>query len=373
MLYVCVCVILLVSACGAPSSRYYEIVSIHHFLTLRLSFFSSSRIIEQVVLDESSEAAARARANANMRIKFKERMANIKRALYVRTIVEDEEYDKMEEDDEEGGGRGCSEDNPPLDHRVIVVTEEDDAIAIAAPALVGCRDIITIEEDDDEDDGGDEGAAGRREPVDSSPRATTTTTATTTTRRDPPRLSLSSPRRYTDALNCGGRRPHFPDALSCDRSAASCEKNNAVIGEGGGSVTARPRPSFEAGASAIAITSIVSTYGEECNICLSQFQVGDHAAWSSRHGMDDREADVFCKHVFHEECITRWLLVRDRCPICRESYVPETNSSIGTIATPANVGQDLEQGGGGDDGVTVEEITSTPLVRRIIERFGSAQ
>ena len=73
-------------------------------------------------------------------------------------------------------------------------------------------------------------------------------------------------------------------------------------------------------AGAIPLSAIVSEYGEECHICLSQFQVGDHAAWSSRGGGAGAggSAAVVCTHVFHEECITRWLLVRDRCPICRE-------------------------------------------------------
>ena len=49
------------------------------------------------MLDESSDAAARARANSVMLAKFKERMSRIKRALYVRTIVDDD-------DEGEGGG-----------------------------------------------------------------------------------------------------------------------------------------------------------------------------------------------------------------------------------------------------------------------------
>ena len=99
-----------------------------------------------------------------------------------------------------------------------------------------------------------------------------------------------------------------------------------------------------------------SRYDEECNICLTQFQVGDSAAWSMQYGKmllplagsnrtmcdgaatDDNNPGLprirnvassslndecgVCKHVFHEECISRWLLVRDGCPICRRSYFP---------------------------------------------------
>jgi len=137
----------------------------------------------------------------------------------------------------------------------------------------------------------------------------------------------------------------------------------------------------------ISLAAIKSLYGEECNICLSQFQVGDRAAWRKDHanaacesvgtaqGMcvidnDTNGGDKMnisagneaaghrCTHVFHEECISRWLLVRDGCPICRRSYlldevddaaandsvVPSTVTATGTIIG-ANHEIDLELGG----------------------------
>mmetsp|Transcript_21093 Transcript_21093/g.45144 ORF Transcript_21093/g.45144 Transcript_21093/m.45144 type:complete len:133 (+) Transcript_21093:2-400(+) len=56
--------------------------------------------------------------------------------------------------------------------------------------------------------------------------------------------------------------------------------------------------------------------GEECNICLGPFKVGNIVAWSNQH--------CGCKHTFHAQCISRWLLVRDECPICRRSFCLET-------------------------------------------------
>ncbi|KAL3768505.1 hypothetical protein ACHAW5_002462 [Stephanodiscus triporus] len=349
-------------------------------------YLRKKRGLRAVILDESSEAAARARTNPSIHAKLKARMANIKQALYVRVIVDDDEGIE-----EEGGGG--MEDHPDGGG-------EDDARgatadrAASAPAAVGAvptplaeRRIVTIveeEEDHVEGDGGggiapprprasSEGAAGApttastAEEDDRRPRSSDLSSSP----RDPPRLSLSSSssKRYTDALNCGGRRSHYSDALNC--GTAACSGNHA-IGGGGGGVPRASRPSPEA--HSVPISTIISTYGEECNICLGAFQVGDHAAWSTtRRGEDD----AACGHVFHEECITRWLLVRDRCPICRESYFP-TDSSTGTIVAATDDragvddGPDLERGEVGDDVSPDVEIRSTPLFRRMIDRFGPA-
>jgi hypothetical protein len=72
---------------------------------------------------------------------------------------------------------------------------------------------------------------------------------------------------------------------------------------------------------------------EECNICLSAFQVGDRIAWSRTNKSLNNviesqgdpvdcvlQKDTACCHIFHAECIERWLLVREGCPVCRRSY-----------------------------------------------------
>jgi len=72
--------------------------------------------------------------------------------------------------------------------------------------------------------------------------------------------------------------------------------------------------------------------------------------------------------------------------MCRESYFPteDAPTAAGTIVAadvPATAdraggghdGPDLERGqNNGDDGISDVEIRSTPLVRRMIERFGPA-
>lgn len=46
-----------------------------------------------------------------------------------------------------------------------------------------------------------------------------------------------------------------------------------------------------------------------CSICLEAYAIGDRVAWD-RH-------DHTCLHVFHEECITEWLMTHNDCPSCR--------------------------------------------------------
>jgi hypothetical protein len=50
-----------------------------------------------------------------------------------------------------------------------------------------------------------------------------------------------------------------------------------------------------------------------CAICLSNYEPCDRVCES-----------VSCKHIFHEACMSAWLIKHDRCPICREPYLVET-------------------------------------------------
>jgi len=51
-----------------------------------------------------------------------------------------------------------------------------------------------------------------------------------------------------------------------------------------------------------------------CSICLTSYCKGDSLVWSS---------NTLCPHVYHFECIMRWLCLRDesQCPMCRREYV----------------------------------------------------
>lgn len=50
---------------------------------------------------------------------------------------------------------------------------------------------------------------------------------------------------------------------------------------------------------------------EVCIICMEDYQVGEEIGWSKNRQ---------CHHVFHKECILKWLKTRRQCPICRNSY-----------------------------------------------------
>jgi len=51
--------------------------------------------------------------------------------------------------------------------------------------------------------------------------------------------------------------------------------------------------------------------GNVCTICLEHFGVGEEVAWSRQPS---------CRHVFHRECITQWLMKSGECPMCRVEY-----------------------------------------------------
>ena len=57
-----------------------------------------------------------------------------------------------------------------------------------------------------------------------------------------------------------------------------------------------------------------------CSICLCEYETGEEISWSPNE---------HCKHSFHKECITEWLMKRDDCPVCRRNFVE--NEGQGTL------------------------------------------
>lgn len=340
----------------------------------------------QTVLDESTDASRRARTNAEMEAKLKERLRIIQRALYVRMIIDDNDImEKEDDDDDKEKDRGRDDNStktyrdatenklppPPQDSTTdgrggLAVTKM--AVAAAATADMSCTvDVDTVQSCHDDRTSSNAGITSDVLGSDNVPIKTNIIGGGVMTL-----LCTSS-----SNANASAHRRH------CHQQQQQC--------------------------ATIHLTTKVSTYrGEECNICLSSFQVGDRVAWRRSDnnnedvidvGGEDDNRGVFavregrvdhrgCKHVFHEECITRWLLVRDRCPTCRESYFSDraaatdlstTTSGSGGTATAVtlmnevnDVDTDLEQGRGNDDVVNVS-FRSTPLIRRMIERYGTGR
>jgi len=326
-----------------------------------------------------------------MQTKLKKRLANIKRALYVRIIVNN---DDIIDDNDVGECMGAENG---------VEEEEEDATAafVALKSKLNLRmwgaegvpspppiaPALTVVEEEDED-GEEEG--GLNEPASASLNEEGyhsggfveehSVAATVLPQQIP--LSLAETRSvksYIDALNCSGRKSNSASPVLCDDD--SLTKKSIVVASTSSGMNRYHRRS-------IPHSTIISMYGEECNICLSQFQVGDRAAWSLADGVvlcgnNDTNVDgskAVCKHVFHEECITRWLLVRDKCPICRETYFPDNGDDVLTTANSMSdsssiTNNDVVNNGNasalerGENSNYDENLRSTPLIRRMIERF----
>jgi hypothetical protein len=50
----------------------------------------------------------------------------------------------------------------------------------------------------------------------------------------------------------------------------------------------------------------------ECAICLDHYEAGETVCWAKVRA---------CNHIYHEDCIVRWLEFHDECPLCRENLL----------------------------------------------------
>jgi len=347
----------------------------------------------QAVLDESSSAANRAAADSEEQRKLEERKVRIGEVLWTRLIVDDE--------DEEGGhvaepylnvNGGGDEENQ--------VNANDDKIRHGKSDLVdeemGNEDAAAVVEGktlaQDEDAAATAGTLAKQEEDEEAPSIEETTIATVPSsseetittipsNEDVPTIGTSpssstavapstqppsSPfRKYADALSCNNCHHHATNY--CSNQHINCNNDATTSSSPANSKSTSNNSSL----TTITLSDIQQTYGDECNICLSTFQVGDRAAWSKHHFNG-------CVHVFHDECMKRWLLVRDGCPICRRLYLGEGTMKKGLVPTPQDddganddangvdndddgegeSGRDLESGGGGMGNaaiITVEE------------------
>ncbi|KAK6336667.1 hypothetical protein TWF718_009460 [Orbilia javanica] len=66
--------------------------------------------------------------------------------------------------------------------------------------------------------------------------------------------------------------------------------------------------------------------GSECVVCQDEYKVNEDVV------------KLPCRHIYHEECVTRWLETHDACPICRTPITPEDQRRQRTAPGPPGPG-----------------------------------
>mmetsp|Transcript_31790 Transcript_31790/g.46761 ORF Transcript_31790/g.46761 Transcript_31790/m.46761 type:complete len:137 (+) Transcript_31790:630-1040(+) len=104
-----------------------------------------------------------------------------------------------------------------------------------------------------------------------------------------------------------------------------------------------------------------------CMICLEPYIIGEKVSYF-------KEAPPECRHVFHHECITEWLMRQNECPGCRTTYIVEDNHKEKSTSQQEQCDEeafsneedeqniDLEQGD-----LPVQEKIETNQVLRIVD------
>jgi hypothetical protein len=61
--------------------------------------------------------------------------------------------------------------------------------------------------------------------------------------------------------------------------------------------------------------SLHGFYSDRCVVCLMDFEE------------EEEITHLPCQHYFHSLCITKWLQLRDACPLCQKSIKPPKKSN----------------------------------------------
>ncbi|KAK6346892.1 hypothetical protein TWF696_006994 [Orbilia brochopaga] len=91
----------------------------------------------------------------------------------------------------------------------------------------------------------------------------------------------------------------------------------------------------------VKVTQAEVDEGTECVVCQDEFKVQEEVV------------KLPCRHIYHEECVTRWLETHDACPICRTPITPENERpQRSTPGGPPGGGppQTNPEGSGGNSG-----------------------
>jgi ABC-type nickel/cobalt efflux system permease component RcnA len=254
----------------------------------------------QAVLDESTGVAQRAMNDEEMGRKLEERKRRIHNVLLMRMVVEEDFANGQQQGRKDGSvkskdeEKGAAQISPDITLSASDETQDPSHVQIAAASTPADTN-------------------STNPPAASPPRAKSATSSST----------CMDFKRYTEA---------FHSSLSNCSSSAHCTHHTNTCSD-----------STHHNTSATLLSVL---HNEECNICLSEFQVGDRIAWSCKNKFlassgctgdctsnksgntaADLKTETICRHVFHSECIERWLLVREGCPVCRRSYFEDEDEA----------------------------------------------
>ncbi|KAM3216040.1 hypothetical protein P3L10_025480 [Capsicum annuum] len=97
-----------------------------------------------------------------------------------------------------------------------------------------------------------------------------------------------------------------------------------VIGISGGDMVEPPSwcsmPSDDRDESSqVQLLPMVNCENGLCIVCMEGFQRGH---------VDDHGKKVPCGHVFHANCLTKWLSICNSCPLCRHKIIGNSLSTF---------------------------------------------